>query len=363
MRGATAAVLLITLVEPGCSSSGSGPVACAVTCPPGTRCEGDRCLPLCSPACAADEHCGVDRVCHKGPAPDGAVVPPVDAGAKYDKGGGPAPDAAQKLDAGNSALCTCLAQQPRSAYCFKQALSCSKPADCCMVSSVPCGTYSNKFACVAGTCVRAGCQSKAECVAYAQAIKQTDSGDWDCHQPLCPGMLAYCGRAIKSCAKPVDCCYSRQRQYALRRLHQPLGLHSGQSLRVPGLSGQGRVRDLRPAQRRPRSRQLEFAAPPRPASRPATAPRRSRAASSRRTAASRAARSPAACTATATAARPGSACWTAARASRTAPPTPPASRCRTPAPTTASSTSPLLHQDLFSLGFSRKGRLIELMCP
>jgi hypothetical protein len=199
-------VLSFAVLELGCSSSGSDPAGCTVTCPPGTQCEGNRCLPLCSPACGAGEYCGADRVCHQGTAPDGATVPPVDAGAKYDKGGGPAPDAAQKLDAGNSALCACLAQQPKQAYCFKQAVSCSKPADCCGVSSVPCGTYSNKFACVAGKCVRAGCQSKAECVTYAQAIKQPAPGDWACHQPLCPGTLAYCARAIKSCAKPADCC-------------------------------------------------------------------------------------------------------------------------------------------------------------
>jgi len=210
MRHSTPALipiaLLVAVAGPGCSSSGSDPAGCTVTCPPGSFCDKDRCLPLCSPPCGADEYCGVDLVCHKGPAPDGAVVPPVDAGAKQDSHGTPKPDAAQKLDAGSSALCTCLAQLPKQAFCFKQAVTCTKPADCCGVSSVPCGTYSNKFACVAGKCVRAGCQSKAECVTYAQVIKQPDPNDWVCHPPLCPGTSAYCARAIKSCAKPADCC-------------------------------------------------------------------------------------------------------------------------------------------------------------
>ena len=64
------------------------------------------------------------------------MVPPVDAEVKRDRGA-PGPDAVQKVDAGSSALCTCLAKQPKQAFCFKQAVTCTKPADCCGVSSVP----------------------------------------------------------------------------------------------------------------------------------------------------------------------------------------------------------------------------------
>lgn len=203
---------LAALALAGCSGK-SKKTDCLVNCPPGTTCDKDRCLPVCIPPCGADEYCGADNLCHKGPAPDGGVVvPPLDGGppkdsavsdAKSPKDSSvPAPDSDP-----NKQLCDCLAQQPKSAYCLKQALTCQVASDCCQTQiTIPCGTYGNKFACNAGKCERQGCSSAAECVSYAQALQQPSPQDWTCHPPVCAGQLAYCNLKIKSCAQDSDCC-------------------------------------------------------------------------------------------------------------------------------------------------------------
>jgi hypothetical protein len=202
-------VLVGALLAPGCSGSDGPPAACTVTCPPGSRCEGNRCIPVCDPPCGPNQHCGADRTCHAGTAPDGGVVvPPVDAGGARDAGGGPGKDAGAKPDtvSPNKAMCDCLAKQPKIAYCLKQPVTCTKPADCCAQNPVPCGVAGNKFACVAGKCQRAGCKTKQECVTYAQALNLSEAASYVCHKALCPGGLDYCAPAIKACQVDKDCC-------------------------------------------------------------------------------------------------------------------------------------------------------------
>jgi hypothetical protein len=202
----------------GCSSS-DDPAnpngSCKVTCPAGTRCEVDRCIPVCVPPCAADEHCGSDNLCHKGPAPDGGV-PPLDSGPPVNKdqgstksdNGTPTPDTTPpKPDAGDpqKKLCDCLAKN-KTAYCVKPK-TCQTSSDCCTPNhAIPCGVYGNKYVCTAGKCATAACQSDGECVTYAVAIKQTDASDYVCHPAICPGGRDYCGPKVKSCSKTSDCC-------------------------------------------------------------------------------------------------------------------------------------------------------------
>lgn len=215
----TLTVLAVAIVfSAGCSSSNDGKNSCSVVCPEGTYCDKDRCLPICAPPCGPSEYCGADRKCHEGPEPDGGVVvPPVDAGVKLDsngsKEGGPKQDshATPKPDTvnPNQVLCDCLAKQPKQAYCYKQAITCSKASDCCQQdSTITCGIYGNKHACVGGKCQRVGCQTTSECVTYAQLIKQADAADYTCHTALCPGTEDYCALAVKSCSKASDCCTS-----------------------------------------------------------------------------------------------------------------------------------------------------------
>jgi len=137
----------------------------------------------------------------------------VEGGIKVDantgKGDGPAakPDSVNP----NQQLCDCLAQQPKSSYCNKQAVACQMASDCCWsLSSIPCGTYGNKYSCTAGQCEPSGCSSKAECVTYAQAIKQPDAQGWTCHPAPCPGGRSYCGAAAKVCNTAADCCTAGQ---------------------------------------------------------------------------------------------------------------------------------------------------------
>lgn len=200
-------VVLLVLPGVGCSSSADpGAESCTVSCPEGTVCDGNRCVPFCSPPCGPSQYCGTDRVCHDGPAPDGNVVPPVDGAPPA--GDGPATDAGPKPDTvdPNKAVCDCLAQQPKPAYCLKQPTTCQAAADCCQTSSVPCGVYGNKYACNGGACERLGCGSDAECVTYAQAIQQPDAQQWVCHPGFCPQDLSYCSYPVKSCTQAADCC-------------------------------------------------------------------------------------------------------------------------------------------------------------
>lgn len=203
-------LLLLSLALPACSSGGdpgSTPQpTCTVSCPAGAYCDGDRCLPICAPPCGPGEYCGTDNVCHPGTAPDGNVVPHLDGGPP--KKDGAVTDSVAKPDTvdPNKALCDCVAQQPKAAYCAKQAVTCQSAADCCTPgSTIPCGTYGNTFTCSAGKCVRAGCSSKSECVSYAQLLQQAEAASWDCHAPVCPGIPDYCG-LIKSCVTASDCC-------------------------------------------------------------------------------------------------------------------------------------------------------------
>lgn len=197
--------LLLALFAAGCTDSYEpAGTNCTVTCPAGSICKGDQCLPVCQPACQPNEYCGADSRCHQGPAPDsGITVPPVDGGVKPNK------DSQVKQDKGNpnQALCDCLNKQPKQAYCYKQKDTCTQPSDCCMPgSSIPCGTYGNHYVCDKGKCRPKGCTNKNECANYAKLIKQPDAADWVCHPPLCPFMRSYCAAKIKSCTKPADCC-------------------------------------------------------------------------------------------------------------------------------------------------------------
>ena len=205
--------ILLTLFVAGCSSSGEPGTPggdCKVSCPAGSRCEGDRCIPVCVPPCAADEHCGEDHLCHAGPAPD-ATAPPTDGGPPIAKDQGPpgndrGPDAT-KPDAGDphKKLCDCLANN-KTAYCTKPKI-CQTSSDCCLAgSTIPCGVYGNKYVCTAGKCAPAACANDGECVTYAQAIKQADAQSYACHPAFCPGDRDYCGPKVKSCSKSTDCC-------------------------------------------------------------------------------------------------------------------------------------------------------------
>lgn len=146
--------------------------------------------------------------------PDGGVIQPsVDGGQTSFEDGAAATDAtardAAEPDSSEPGedLCSCLAKQPRQATCQQQATSCSQDSDCCLpASTIPCGTFGNSFSCVQGSCRRAGCQDKSECVAYAQAIHQDNAQDWDCLEGTCPGDLDFCSVAVPSCSKDSDCC-------------------------------------------------------------------------------------------------------------------------------------------------------------
>ncbi len=129
---------------------------------------------------------------------------------KQDRGVKPGTDGpGQKKDKGNpnKALCDCLAKQPRMAFCYKQKNTCAKASDCCYAhGGVACGSYSNKFSCKSGKCVREGCKDAAECRSYAQLVKAKNWADHICHAPMCPTQTSYCAAKVKSCKTPSDCC-------------------------------------------------------------------------------------------------------------------------------------------------------------
>lgn len=121
-----------------------------------------------------------------------------------DLGVDPRPDAADPY----AEICACLALQPRVAVCLPQPATCAKDEECCLAPfSIPCGVYGNKYRCVQGVCKRAGCQSKSECVTYAQTLAQPDAENYFCREPGCSGDEPACAPG-ETCSIAADCCTS-----------------------------------------------------------------------------------------------------------------------------------------------------------
>jgi len=149
-----------------------------------------------------------DREAAAGSTEAGAAVRPSGAAADGPTSGGDAGgDGAGGGAGGNEATCQCLASQPKVAYCAKHE-PCKTDSDCCNPQSpIPCGVYGNRFTCQAdGSCTTAGCMNAAECITYAEAIKQPGAADYTCHSPACPGAQRYCATKSKTCNKATDCC-------------------------------------------------------------------------------------------------------------------------------------------------------------
>jgi hypothetical protein len=82
--------------------------------------------------------------------------------------------------------------------------TCVTDDDCCLVTSIPCGTWGNEWRCEAGTCAFAGCTGGADCAAYATALGVPDPSSYDCVSPRCGGP-DFCADAA-TCAGGSDCC-------------------------------------------------------------------------------------------------------------------------------------------------------------
>ncbi len=67
-------------------------------------------------------------------------------------------------------------------YCYPPGTkTCSKASDCCLSSStIPCGTYGNRYRCVSGACVADYCKGKQDCFNYAKSAKLPDPGEYNC---------------------------------------------------------------------------------------------------------------------------------------------------------------------------------------
>jgi hypothetical protein len=196
------------LVVAGCTSA--KPPTCPATCPSGTACDGERCIPTCVPPCGLDESCGSDNLCDEHTA-DASSIADVDHGARADSifgDGGVPGDTLSVPDADPvKQLCECVSQQPKMDYCYYDPRTCQVASDCCdPYGPASCGTYGNKWSCHAGECQSLGCDVDAECQSWARYQNQSDAADWICRPATCPGEHRICGPTIKICVHDSDCC-------------------------------------------------------------------------------------------------------------------------------------------------------------
>jgi hypothetical protein len=78
-------------------------------------------------------------------------------------------------------------------------LSCTAPGDCC--TSASCGVYPDKWSCDEGYCKGAGCDSDAECAAWAGGYGLPGAENYKCRGR--EGMFHNC---VQGCVTPDDCC-------------------------------------------------------------------------------------------------------------------------------------------------------------